>query len=704
MIRADYIQRTYSGWLGKVIGIRMGAPIENWSKEKIEQVYGKKLTDYLVSYEDFATDDDSNGPLFFVRGLEHYENLTAEAMGYTFLNYIPKEHGFFWWGEELSTEHTAFKNLYAGIMAPESGNASRNGIQMAEQIGGQIFIDGFGFVAPGNPKLAADLAESSARVTHDLDGVAGARFIAACIALAYERTGIVTIMKEALEYVGPSRHYHEVILSMIECYESGQSWEEAFQRLRTEFWTDCYGGVCHMIPNAGIIAIALLYGNGDFLASMELVNRLGFDTDCNAGNLGAILGVYTNQIPEHLITPIRDVLLASSIVGSLNVTTISESTLLFCKLGYELAGEDMPEPFRQYWYELEQNGTRIAHFEFEGALHGFRVKASYKNAEVAIRRSDECAFIGKHSLKLTINNLHPLNEVYLYQKTYYQPEDLHDSRYQPCFSPIASTGDIVSCKLYNATGQKLRAYLYAYDCNEEKNYRFAEGVLTGEWIHLEGRIPYYKNARIKELGVIIRSEEEIDTYFGEQVVVYQDCFTIQAQPQITCSLANHKVEDYSLHGVKQYELAGFTHYLPSFEGIVVTKEGIQLQYGEAIYTGDYYWRDYSYEVSLSEYGGGRMEFLFRCQGNLRAYSARYEDETLSIVKYHENNEMILASIHTHRIPNQISASVKGSHIKITCHDCSLEAYDEAYVHGGIGMKVSEGGQMVVSEYTVNNLS
>jgi len=189
----NYIEKTYAGWLGKVIGIRMGAPIEGYSKEKIEQLYGKHITDYLVDYNDFACDDDSNGPIFFVRALEHYDQVSPKEMGYTFLNYIANEHGFFWWGNELSTEHTAYKNLLKGIEAPESGSIAVNGQELAEQIGGQIFIDGFGFLAPGNPRVASDLAEHSARVTHDLEGVYGGRFIAACISLAYTHTDIIEI-------------------------------------------------------------------------------------------------------------------------------------------------------------------------------------------------------------------------------------------------------------------------------------------------------------------------------------------------------------------------------------------------------------------------------------------------------------------------------------------------------------------------------
>jgi len=38
--------------------------------------------------------------------------------------------------------------------APESGSLALNGKIIAEQIGAQIFIDGWAMVAPGDPELA----------------------------------------------------------------------------------------------------------------------------------------------------------------------------------------------------------------------------------------------------------------------------------------------------------------------------------------------------------------------------------------------------------------------------------------------------------------------------------------------------------------------------------------------------------------------
>lgn len=719
MIQKEYIEKTYAGWLGKVIGIRMGAPIEGWTREKIAMIYGNQMKDYVVDYKDFAADDDSNGPIFFVRGLEHYKELTAREMGYTCLNYIPKEHGFFWWGNELSTEHTAYKNLIAGIEAPRSGSAELNGMEMAEQIGGQIFIDGFGFVAPGNPNLACELAEASAKVTHEFDGVAGARFIAACIALAYDMNDIHAIIKEALRYISPDGNYYKVVQEMLTCYESGVSSDEAFQVLRAKYWTDKYEGICHIIPNAGIIAIALLYGEGNFLDSMELVNLLGFDTDCNAGNLGAILGVMCgtyqkdpkNGIPKHLITPIQDIMLASSIVGSLNISTLSENTLLFCKLGYELAGEPMPEPFLGYVNALEKEGKRIAHFEFTDAIHGFRIKGSYKNAELRILNSEEDAFVGNRSLKVTMNNLHPGNQVFVYQNTYYEPADLHDARYQPCFSPIVYPGDKVHCYVKNVTGQKLMAYLYCYDTANQEYHRFTSVDLSKQeeknWVRIEGQIPTLINARVKEIGIEIVSNEVEDTYFGEQVLLYLDHFVIQSNPSFLLNMGTLEFDDYTLHGVKQKELSGFTHYQGNIEGIKIEEEGLLLSKEEKIFTGDYYWRDYESKLIFRLKQDMKFDMLVRAQGSLRAYAVRVTTKEIQILKYKEMKETILTSMPlVMQIEEEYLLSVKvmGDTIQAQIEDVTLEAHDAEYEYGMIGVQVDQDSVVLLKEVIVKSAS
>ncbi|MEM1483622.1 ADP-ribosylglycohydrolase family protein [Oscillospiraceae bacterium PP1C4] len=716
MIPDNYIEKTYAGWLGKVIGIRLGAPIEGWSKEKIRLMVGDKIEDYIVDYQDFAADDDSNGPIYFTRALEHYKKLTPREFGYTFLNFIPKEHGFFWWGGELSTEHTAYHNLLRGIEAPQSGSAEKNGKELAEQIGGQIFIDGFGFAAPAKPALAAALAESCARVTHDLNGVAGARFVAACISLAYVRTSLPELMREALTYIEKG-DYYQVVSHMLQCRQEEKTWEEAFSVLREHYWTDHYPGICHIIPNAGILALALAYGDGNYTKTLEIVNLCGFDTDCNAGNAGAIVGVFSgiaangtdNGIPKKLITPIRDIVLASGITGSLNISTISDHTLQFCKAGYELAEEEMPQPYLGYWKELAEGQLRRAHFEFPHAIHGFRIRGGYKDAETAISHSTETACSGKASLKITVNNLHCADSVFVYQKTYYSPEDLHDARYQPAFSPIAYPADEVCCCLNNVTGQKLKAYLYCYDLYSKEKIRFAEENLYGEeytdWCCIKGKIPYRTNALIKEIGVELVSDEREDTYFGEQVCVFLDEFTVKAASNYQMDFAQIPVEDYSLHTAKQTELSGFTHYRPDFYGLKLSKNGLMLSQGEKIFTGDYYWRNYQYQVKFVFLSGEQADFVFRSQGILRSYYLRITKNSLAVLAQFENTEYQLAKADfslEYGKEYTVLLTIQDDCFSATVDGHTIQAVDTAnrYPYGAVGMQVDSESAILLMSYSV----
>ena len=142
----EYLERIYSGFLGMNIGIRLGAPVEPtiWTSDRIERFYGD-IRDYVKPFRNFAADDDANGPVFFLRALDDGamdRPLEPGDVAEAWLNYAREGIGMFWWGGYgVSTEHTAYLNLKNGIKAPASGSVKVNGRIMAEQIGGQIFID-----------------------------------------------------------------------------------------------------------------------------------------------------------------------------------------------------------------------------------------------------------------------------------------------------------------------------------------------------------------------------------------------------------------------------------------------------------------------------------------------------------------------------------------------------------------------------------
>ena len=67
-----------------------------------------------------------------------------------------------------------------------------NGKVVAEQIGAQIFIDGWAMVAPGDPDQAAYFAEQAARVSHDGEAVYGAIVLAVMQAQAFVETILIS--------------------------------------------------------------------------------------------------------------------------------------------------------------------------------------------------------------------------------------------------------------------------------------------------------------------------------------------------------------------------------------------------------------------------------------------------------------------------------------------------------------------------------
>ena len=37
-MRKDFVEKIYAGWLAKIVGIRLGAPVEGWTYKKIKNI------------------------------------------------------------------------------------------------------------------------------------------------------------------------------------------------------------------------------------------------------------------------------------------------------------------------------------------------------------------------------------------------------------------------------------------------------------------------------------------------------------------------------------------------------------------------------------------------------------------------------------------------------------------------------------------
>ena len=463
--REDYIRTTYAAWLGKVIGVRLGAPVENWSHERIMETYGNK-EGYLTDYGIFASDDDTNGPLFFVRALLEKDEITAADIGDVFLGYIPEYHGFFWWGGVgVSTEHTAYENLKNGIRAPQSGSKKQNGLTIAEQIGGQIFSDCWGYVAGGNPERAKKLAAMASSVTHDENGIQGGIFVAVAIALAYTIKDIHALLEETLKYLDPDMEYSRVCRDIIRYYrENPQDQPGCFDYIHTNYGYDKYPGACHIIPNTAIMIMAMCYGENDFSKTLMMLNRCGWDTDCTCGNVGSIMGALCGLegIDPAWITPINDIVNSSSCIGCLNIDTVSRTALMFAGIGLKLAGLTMPE---------------VPMFHLPYATGGY-----FSDGQITVQ--DDALQVHGHKA---------------YRYTYYLTDDIYDARYEPEFSPVLMPGDRAVYTVSSTEPQTLQVFME--DCEGEQICGEAVTVSdVPQEISLV--IPAEENRTVRHIGVI----------------------------------------------------------------------------------------------------------------------------------------------------------------------------------------------------------
>ncbi|MCL2056695.1 MAG: ADP-ribosylglycohydrolase family protein [Oscillospiraceae bacterium] len=694
-IQCDYLERVYAGWLGKIIGVRYGAPIEGWMYERIRKTYGK-LDGYVSAYKTFAADDDTNGPMFFLRAIDDYGlDATVEQMGLTWLNYAPYEHGFYWWGGYgKSTEHTAYLNLRSGIPAPRSGSVEQNGEEVAEQIGGQIFIDVWGLIAPGNPKLAAEYAGKMASVSHGGNGIYGGQFIAACIAAAFTQTNMEKIIAAGLSVIPGDCEYRRMADAVIAFWKKSPcDWEEAFRYVRDNFGYDKYPGNCHIIPNSAVIILSLLYGSDSFDNALNICNMCGWDTDCNVANVGTVMGVLVGLDGidyNRWRAPINDFLAASSVMGSMNIMDIPANAAYIAGLGYKLAGEKPPKETADI---IGGKAARF-HFELPGSTHAFMaLTQSGGEIDCRISGSDERAATGKRSLKIVAPRFpRGGGGVRVFHRTYYESNDFSDSRYDPGYSPILYPGQTVSCRVCcdTSVSQGLRASVYVLDSNSGE---LIEGDVTeiGEgFTALSLSIPPMDGACIRQAGVIFRQAAG----GSGPLCAWIDDFGFSGGPDYGIDFSKEHMDVWhNLHKeVSQFTWLKGIWYL---EGGILN--GSCADFGEA-YTGDVNFRDYSFTATIKPKLGQWHGMNFRVQGAVRSYAVVLAGDGKLILMKNENGYRALCRTNypwENGGSYRLTVQARGDELAVFDGDRELLRYidaDSPYLGGAIGVSIHDGSR------------
>lgn len=682
---AIYAEKVYAGVLGKVIGVYIGQPFEGWSNEKIEKELGEvswyvneKFNKPLV-----VSDDDISGTFTFVRALEDHmawRKITSEQIGKTWLNYLVEYENVLWWGGlGVSTEHTAWLRLKAGIPAPLSGAIETNGKVVAEQIGAQIFIDGWAMVAPGDPDLAVDLAGRAGRVSHDGAAVHAAQAVAAMESLAFVESDMTKLLNSALKYI-PRDSVIYAVHKDVRGWASahGADWRKTFAKIKEKYGYDKFGGGCHMVPNHAVMVMAWAHAPDSFTKAMTICGTAGWDTDCNLANVGCLMGIrggiagLTSEGRDWR-TPFADRMLIPTSKGTTDALREADALL---RMGRRVMGwRDTPPP---------KKGARF-HFMQSGALHGFMADDAAL-AEVANATPDGAA----GSLKITFRNTSSDKPAMVSTPTFLPPDYIPRLRqgYAAVINPNLYSGQKVVASISAGKANKAPAKVALFI----RHYTgMAQEITTkqvlGEWTELapgasakiEWVVPDSGNGfPIYNIGVAAAG--------GEQGVVYLDWMDWSGAPTIAFKQDLYKPGYGYPYG---WTISGKPSLLLRPHDTmteIMANTGVS-----TLSTGAAEWQDYAVSADVLVRLANAAGIIARFGGLTRyiALEFRWRDQKIQLVRQYDDSRRVIASAvckwdldesHNMRLEvrgQQVTAHADGKQL-FTAQFRSLQA-------GGIGL-------------------
>ncbi len=683
---ADYAERVYAGVLGKLIGVYLGRPVEGWTYDRITAAYGE-VDRYIHESRGVplvVPDDDVSGTFTFLRALPDHGNdpdITPAQIGQSWLNYLIDRRTILWWGGiGNSTEHTAYVRLKNGIPAPASGSIALNGKTVAEQIGSQIFIDTWGMIVPGDPERAADFARRAGSVSHDGEAIYGAQVIAAMEAQAFVEPELNRLLDTAVSLIPADSTIARLISDIRAWHAAEPDWRKTREKIAATYGYDKYIGNCHMVPNHALIILALLYGDDDFGKSLTIVNTAGWDTDCNAGNVGALLGIKNglegiDNSPYDWRGPVADRLYLATADGGRAITDAVIETYEVVNIGRALAGELPLAP---------KDGARF-HFELPGSVQGF----AGDHPSVSIENVEGHSESGSRGLAVRWSDERPDSPVMVTTPTFIPPEAVAiPGSYTLLASPTLYAGQEVRARLSahpgNAGAVEARLAIRFYGDGDTLQTLSGspEAVSPGREALFAWRIPDLGGAPVAEVGI------EVEPAEAGAGAVYLDWLTWDGAPDVTLdrpASAGAMWRRAWVDGVDQ------------FEGRWPEPYRISQNYGTGLISqGTADWDDYRVSVDVSILLAKQGGIAARVGGMRRWYALLLCDDGFArLVKDREAITVLAEHPFAAELdrPYRLSLTVQGNRIRgeIDGQQVADVVDDhEPLEAGGVGLIVTEG--------------
>lgn len=675
---SDYNRQVYTAVLGKVIGVYLGRPFEGWNKKDIEAKWG--VIDHYV-HEDrgvplVVADDDITGTFTFIRALAD-SGLLADTppdfFGKTWRNYLLEGQTILWWGGmSHSTEHTAWIRLKQGYESPATGSMALNGKEVSEQIGAQIFIDAFGMVCPGDPDTAARLAKMAAGVSHDGEAVIAAQVVAMLVSLAFVEKDMDRLLDAVLARI-PSdsliAHVHRDVRAWAR--EDGD-WRRTYERIDEKYGYHLYGGNCHVIPNHALMVMAWAYAKGDFFQALSIVATAGWDTDCNAANVGTVSALVAGL--DHLcdrydFRRFADRVLLPTAEGTAGVSDCLRIARFISALGHAIA-EGGATPL----------APASASFRFDepGALHGFATEEGSVGAGTApVGAGTPCTNPDGRAMHISFRTG-------LRVSTPITPTDGASGSYALCATPLLARGMTVTVRgtVGTVTPGATLALATRHCYSDALCLSSPLALVANAPFELAWTLSNVPSVAVQDFLLVFGGEGELSV----SSVDFSDAVDLDFS------------REFGTEGWRRDGLAGWITNATTLRGSFSNDAEPQRRFGSngdpvVLVTGNRHWTDTTLSCHFNVHAADRAGVLLRYQGMQRYLLLEFTKTTARIVRQHYG-ETVLAEtpfvLEENRMVD-LEARVTGDTVTL-CVDGRelLRATDDTFANGGAGFFVQCG--------------
>jgi hypothetical protein len=504
-------------------------------------------------------------------------------------------------------------------------------------------------------------------------------------AQAFIESDINKLMDTAVPFIPSNSVIYNLINDIREWHAKESDWRKTREQIAGTYGYDKYGGNCHMVPNHALIIHALLHGEDDFQKTLMIVNTCGWDTDCNSGNVGCLMGIKNGlaglETGADFRGPVADRLYLPTADGGRAITDAVTETYHVVNIGRALAGKPPVAP---------KDGARF-HFELPGSVQGFVPEDSIESkGTLTLRNVAGHSQTGQRSLAFDYRGVAAGRPARVATATFTPFEAIDMPTYELLASPTLYPGQTVHARVAADTQNKkpvnCRLFHRMYGREDElvRVYGPDMKLLPGSDVDLKWFIESTGGAPIAEIGLEISSISRADG------TVYLDYLTWDGEPDVTFTRP--------VEGGTMWQRA-WVDGLDELEWRWLWPESFRLVQNEGrgmLIQGTREWRDYCVSADITPHLVTAAGIAARVQGMRRYYALMLHTNGVVCLVKALDGDTVLAETNfpwTFGVTYNLRLEVVGTQLRAWINDEQIFAVkdpDRALTGGGVALVCEEG--------------